>query len=728
MTPTRVRPNSVAQFLTGKRTAWVVALLPLFLAIAALGLVGEGERNAGPTDAMAVGFDSTEATALQAELPSEDASVAIVLWTAEEGELSEQQLGQLGEQVGPLMAEQASGEGGGRPSPPEGVETGGQGAESDQGGPPGGGGESPFQVADDATAAYAVIPVVAPTASENADKVEELREKLAADVPDGVEVQVTGPAGIQADIAAVFDGANLRLLIATASVVALLLIITYRSPVLWIIPLTVVGIADRLAAIVATQVMQRIDYVSWDESTVGILSVLVFGAGTNYALLLISRYRDELKRHETRHAAMARALTRTAEPVLASSTTVLLGLLTLLLSVFPTTRGLGLACAIGVLIAATFVMVVLPATLVLFGRWIFWPKVPHEGDAALVDTNTVWRRVGNTVARKPPAFVLGTMVGLALMMVGLLQIDTGLRPADQFLETPEAITASERLGESFPAGTTDPVQVLTRADADRVVGAVTGVEGIASARIATQDGGIAQIDAVLDSAPGSAEARATVLDVRKAVADFESTHVGGGDAESLDDNDASVQDRWLILPLILLLVMGALFLLLRSFVAPVLLVLAVVATYAAAMGFSWWIFTGIFGFAAMDVGVPLLAFLFLVALGVDYSIFLVTRAREEAEEHGTRQGMLRALAATGGVITSAGILLAAVFAVLGVLPLVVLAQLGAIICIGVLLDTLVVRTVLVPALALTLGDKFWWPRQGRSRADTGAGGSGSAHL
>ncbi len=711
--------SRIATFLTGKKVAWLVALLPLLMAGAVLGLVGEGERTTGPTEGLPVGYDSTEAVALQAELPEDEASVAIVLWTAEDGKLSEQQLGTIRGQIGPLIAEmtgaegQGSGQGsgqesgqpgGGRPGPDDGPSGG-------PGGP--GGEESGLQVAEDGTAAYAIVPVVADTSSQNADRVGELRDQLAEEVPDGVEVQVTGPAGIQADVAAVFEGANLRLLLATAGVVALLLIITYRSPVLWLIPLTVVALADRFAAIVATQVMERISYLTWDESTIGILSVLVFGAGTNYALLLISRYREELKRHESRHAAMARALTRTAEPVFASATTVVLGLLTLLLSVFPATRGLGVACAIGILIAMTFVLLVLPAALVVFGRWIFWPKVPHEGDLALVDTKSVWRRVGNTVAKRPRAFVAGTLLALGLMMIGLFQIDTGLRPADQFLDTPEAITASERLGESFAAGLTDPVQVITRADPDQVVSTVEDVDGITSARVTTQADGIAQVDAVLDATPGSDEARETVGAVRDAVADLETTYVGGGDAESLDENDASVRDRVLILPLILLLVLGALIILLRSLVAPVLLVLAVVATYSAAMGASWWIFTGVFGFDTMDVGVPLLAFLFLVALGVDYSIFLVTRAKEEARQHGTGEGMLRALAATGGVITSAGILLAAVFAVLGVLPLVVLAQLGAIICLGVLLDTLVVRTVLVPSLALTLGDTFWWPRRVR---------------
>ncbi|MGZ8768017.1 MMPL family transporter [Aeromicrobium sp.] len=648
-------------------------------------MVGEGQRDSSPTDTLPVGFDSTQAVALQERLPADDGSVAIVLWIAGKGELTQDQVGDLTGQAQAL-------------------------AGGAQGGPP------PIIISEDGTAAYSIVPVVAASSGENADRVEELRTHLTDDVPDGVKVQVTGPAGIQADIAKVFEGANFRLLLSTAGVVAILLIATYRSPVLWLIPLIVVGIADRLSAIIATRVMERVDYVSWDESTVGILSVLVFGAGTDYALLLISRYRDELKHNPSRHDAMARALTRTAHAVFSSSVTVFLGLLTLMLSAYPTTRGLGLACAIGIMVVASFVMVVLPAALVLFGRWIFWPRVPHVGEPSIVDGHSFWRRVGDRVAAKPVVFVVGTMAGLIVLMAGLFQIETGLRPVDQFLDTPEAIVAGERLGESFPAGTNDPVQVLTRDDSAAVLAAVEKVNGISSARVTTEADGIAQIDAVLEAKPGSNEARDTVVEVRDAVASFSATHVGGGDAQSLDDSEASVNDRWVILPVILLVVLGALLVLLRSVVAPLLVVATVVATYAAAMGASWWIFTGVFGFSAMDVGVPLLAFLFLVALGVDYNIFLVTRAREEAVTHGSREGMLRGLTATGGVITSAGILLAAVFAVLGVLPLVVLAQLGAVIFVGVLLDTLIVRTVLVPALALALGDRFWWPRKVDGRA------------
>lgn len=703
------QPPAPARFVSGRRTAWLVALAPILLALAIIVWVPEGERENSAIDTLPAGADSTFAVELADQLPEDDGQVAIVLWTAASGSIDRAAQQDLDAQAIELLSPQGGQEGG----QPGGEQPGGEqpGGEPGQEGRPGGAQTGPVVVAEDGTAAFAAIPVSSTSATDNIDRVEALRQQLRDDAPDGLDVQVTGPAGIQADIGQVFDGANLRLLLSTAGVVALLLILTYRSPILWLVPLIVVGIADRLSAIVATNVLQ-VAGVAWDESTIGILSVLVFGAGTDYALLLISRYRDELKKEDSRHLAMARAVSRTAEAVASSAITVVLGLLTLLLSAIPTTRGLGLACAVGVVIAATFALVVLPATLVLFGRWVFWPKVPRVGDIVLVDSDSsLWHRVGGAVSRRPRTFVVGTVLALGVLASGTLSISTGLDPADQFLEKPEAISAAERLGESFPAGTSDPVQVVTRDAPQQVLAAVEGVDGVSSARVTTTGDGIARIDAVPDADPGSDQAQAIVLDVRAAVADFGDTHVGGGDAEAVDAKDYAAQDRLLILPLILLLVLGALVLLLRSVVAPLLLVATVVATYAASMGASWWIFRGVFGFDAMDTGVPLLAFLFLVALGVDYNIFLVTRAREEAREHGTRAGMLRALTATGGVITSAGILLAAVFAVLGVLPLVVLAQLGAIIFVGVLLDTLVVRTVLVPALALTLGERFWWPRK-----------------
>nr|ANY57935.1 membrane protein [uncultured bacterium] len=568
----------------------------------------------------------------------------------------------------------------------------------------------PLRVSEDGTAAVAVLLLPQAGATETADVVTDVRRALDDAVPEGVDAQVTGPAAVEADLAAVFDGADTDLLLTTVAVVAVLLLLTYRSPVLWVVPLVVVGVADRLSAVLATHAMAALD-VAWDESTIGILSVLVFGAGTDYALLLISRYRDELRRQPDRHLAMRQALGRTAEAVVSSATTVILGLLVLLLSVIPTTRGLGLACAIGVLTAAVFVLTVLPAALVVFGRWIFWPRVPRVGQTSLADSRSTWRRVGDQVARRPGWYVVGSAVLLAAVSLNVIRIDTGLDPADQFLEKPEAITAAERLADSFPGGTSDPVQILTREQPGPVLRTVGGLDAVRSVAVARQQDGLTEITAVLEAPPGSDESVQGVLDIRAALAEQGDTVVGGTQAQSIDSREAASRDRAVILPLIGILVLGALVLLLRSAVAPLLLVATVLATYAASLGISWVLFTSVLGFAALDVGVPLLAFLFLVALGVDYNIFLVTRAKEEAATNGARQGMLRALTATGGVITSAGILLAAVFAVLGVLPLVVLAQLGLVICVGVLLDTLLVRTIVVPALGVLLGERFWWPRR-----------------
>ncbi|WP_344255941.1 MMPL family transporter [Terrabacter carboxydivorans] len=660
------------------RKWWAVAIVILALA-GAMGVVsalGEAQRTAASTDALPVGSDSAAALQLRDRLPESEGSTAVVVFSKDSGALSPADLTAIEGRVAQLPAA----------------------------------GRAPVQRSEDGTAALAVVPVDANDATATAELVRDLRTTVKADLPTGVTAQVTGPAAVQADLAAVFEGANTRLLIATASVVALLLVLTYRSPILWIFPLLVVGVADRLAAVLATHTLAAFSIV-WDESTIGILSVLVFGAGTDYALLLISRYRDELRSHSDRREAMSLALRRTAEAVLSSAVTVVIGLLTLLLSLFPATRGLGLACAVGVVVAAVFVLLVLPAALVIFDRWIFWPKVPREGEASLVDGHSLWRRVGDRVAAHPKRIIGVTLVALAVMAAGIGAIDTGLKPSDQFLKKPEAIAAGERLARSFPAGSADPAVIVTTADPAAVTSAAKAVDGIAGARTVKQADGLAEVDAVITAAPGSDAATETVRALRAALTALPDSHVAGTEAVALDQAEASSRDRLVIFPIVLALVLLALGLLLRSVVAPLVLVATVVATYLASVGASWWIFTKIFGFSALDDGAPLFAFVFLVALGVDYNIFLVTRAREESRLHGSREGMLRGLAATGGVITSAGILLAAVFAVLGVLPLVVLAQIGVIICVGVLLDTLVVRTLLVPAIAVVLGDRFWWPRR-----------------
>ncbi|GAA4124963.1 MMPL family transporter [Nocardioides fonticola] len=663
------------------RIAWILPVLYLIIGGALIGAVGTAPVDRGSTDQLPDGYDSTAVVKALDSFPSGDDQVAVVLFYSDAGGPGIDAADRASLQKSFAAATDGTGTG------------------------------TELQPSEDGTALVGIVPTSTTDAAELADEIDALRAAVKKDLPEGVSAAVTGPAAIQGDLARVFDGADVSLLMVTATVVAILLIVTYRSPFLWLVPLIVVGVADQVAAVAATHSLSTLG-VAFDESTTGILSVLVFGAGTDYALLLISRYRDELRVFADRGEAMAKAWVRTAEAVLASAVTVVLSLLALLLSAFPTTRGLGLACAIGVVVAAVAVMVVLPLALVVFPRGIFWPRRPEVGQTVLSEGHTVWRRIGDGVARRPvPAAVAGVVV-LAALASGILSIRSGLSESDQFIDTPESISASARLAESFPAGSADPAVVLTPDSLVRpVTGMIRSVEGVESVSIAGTHDGLTRLNVVLDSAPGTPAARDDVEQLRAALDGQPRTLVGGTDADDVDINAATSSDRGLIVPLILIVVLAALGALLRSVVAPVVLVLTVVATYLAALGAGWLISTHVFGFDRLDVGVPLQAFLFLVALGVDYNIFLVTRAAEEARGHGAREGMLRALASTGGVITSAGVLLAAVFAVLGVLPLVVLAQLGIVICIGVLLDTLLVRTVLVPAIAVRLGDRFWWPRK-----------------
>jgi RND superfamily putative drug exporter len=599
--------HTIARLITARRWAALVALLAILGSALVIALAGPAERSPRAGEDLPAGSGSARALELGARLEDSDAKAAIVLFARDQG-LSPAHLQLAGERVAELP----------------------------------GGSDAPVIPSKDGTAAIGIVEVDKPDATGVAEAVAQIRDSVRADLPAGLTVQVTGPAAIQADLAAVFDGANVRLLLATASVVAILLVITYRSPVLWLVPLTVVGVADQLAGVLATRTLAAVD-VAWDESTVGILSVLVFGAGTDYALLLISRYRDELRREADRRSAMAQAVTRTAEAITASSVTVFVGLLTLLLSLFPATRGLGLACAVGVVVAAAFVMVVLPAALVVFGRWVFWPRVPQVGQAPIVDSRSVWRRIGDAVARRPAAYAGVVVAILAIFAANLTQITTGLSDADQFLRKPEAIAAAERLARSFPAGSADPTRIVTTAPVPDVLARVTAVPGVESARPGASAGSVGVVEAVLSAPPGSDRARASVVDLRAALDDLPSTYVGGTEAAAVDRAAATSRDRLVIIPLILALVLLALIMLLRSLVAPVILVATVVMTYLSSLGISWLLFTQVFGFARLDEGVPLLAFVFLVALGVDYNIFLVTRAREEARRHGAREGMLRDL-------------------------------------------------------------------------------------
>lgn len=547
---------------------------------------------------------------------------------------------------------------------------------------------------EDGNAFLAPVQIEQGSQQESAGFVNDLRENLANELGDDYTTQVTGPAAIAADLANVFEGANFTLLALTAGIVAVLLIVTYRSPVLWLIPLFVIAIADRLAATSFTFLLDSLG-MTWDDSTSGILSVLVFGAGTNYALLLISRYRDELTNYESRFAAMAAAWKPTAHAIVASATTVAIGVACLILSATPATQGLGLSSAYGVLIAMIFVLFALPGALVTFGRWIFWPQKPKYGDEV---EHKIWDKIAHTVVKKPVALAIISFLVLAIASLGGLGMKVGLTQEEQFLEPAESITATEDLERYFPDQGATPANIITQ-DPEAVTAAL-------------EDAG-ATVNPAGES-DGYTVLSATGLETEEFRSALEGTDakVGGPDAELVDKNDYAADDRKLIFPLVLVLVTVLLGFLLRAVVAPVLMIATVIATNLAALGIGWFIFTQFLGFDSLAETTPLYSFVFLVALGIDYNIFLVTRAREAVKtdpDDGMRGHVITALSTTGGVITSAGILLASVFAALGVLPLVALAQIGVIIFVGVLLDTFVVRTILMPSLMQLIGDKFWWP-------------------
>jgi RND superfamily putative drug exporter len=582
-------------------------------------------------------------------------------------------------------------------------------------------------LADDGVAAVVTIPMEKyEETAKITERVNELRGLMKDGMPSGLQAKLTGPEGFQADIAGVFAGANFTLLAVTAMVVILLLLVTYRSPILWLVPLLVIGTADRMAQILAGTVANAFG-ITLDGSVTGILSVLVFGAGTDYALLLISRYREELLHYADRREAMAVAWRESFEAIVASSGTVILALLTLSFADLAGTRALGLACAVGIVVALISALFVLPAALVSFGRWIFWPLTPKLGGVNKTD-NGLWAKLGRGVSKRPRSVAVVGVLVLGALALGGLNVKIGLSATDQFMKKPEAVAGVELLSKSFPAGTTNPTVVVANVDKlDEVVKAIEGVDGVASAKIAQKttitatgpvfenltDGTIGKIDVVLDGSSRSEEAYQSIRDIRSELKGIDGADalVGGQDAQALDVKNAYARDQALIIPMILGLVFIVLLLLLRSLIAPILLLITVVASFFASLGAGWLVFEYIFKFPALDLSVYLYSFLFLVALGVDYNIFLVTRAQEESRKVGLRDGMIKALSSTGGVITSAGILLAAVFAVLGVLPLIALTQIGVIVCIGVLLDTLLVRTVIVPALAFIAGERFWWPRK-----------------
>jgi RND superfamily putative drug exporter len=547
---------------------------------------------------------------------------------------------------------------------------------------------------------------------------EELRAE-ASDAPDGLDVYVAGPAGQAADSSEAFEGIDGALLFAALGVVIVILLFTYRSPVLWILPI--------LSAVVALYCSQALIYLlaryadlTVNAQSASILTVLVVGAGTDYALLLVARYREELRLHADRHEAMTEAVHRAGPAVLASGGTVILGMLCLLAADMNSTRGLGPVAAIGVGVTLVVLMTLLPALLVICGRWVFWPVRPTLGSTEPSATG-VWSRVGTLIRPRPRAVWVVTTGLLLVACLGLFSLNAkGLTQAESFRGTPESIVGEQVALEHFPAAAGNPVYVLTSADtAAEVARAVAANDGVGQVAEPSVTGDAALIEASLADAGDSEAAYDTVRSLRAELDDVGdgAALVGGNTAINLDVQTASQRDNRVIIPLVMLVVLLVLGVLLRALVAPLLLVATVVLSYGAALGISAVIFDWTIDVSATDSAFPLFVFVFLVALGIDYNIFLMTRVREEAHDHGTRRAALIGLAATGGVITSAGLVLAATFAVLGTLPLTFLTQLGIAVALGVLLDTIVVRSVLVTALTLDVGRHMWWPSELARRED-----------
>ncbi len=498
----------------------------------------------------------------------------------------------------------------------------------------------------------------------------------------------------------------------TFLVVIVILLITYRSPVLWLLPIISAAVAYTVAGGVVYLLARYADLTVNGQSQ-AILGILVIGAGTDYALLLTARYREELRRHEDRHEAMAFALHRAAPAILASAATVVVGMLCLSFAELNSTAGLGPVLAVGVAVTFVVMVTLLPALLVIGGRWLFWPARPTYGSAEPTSQG-LWAKVGRRISPRPRAVWTGTAGLLLLACLGIFSLDaSGLSTEDTYTKEFDSIKGQKALVEHGLQDTSNTVQAVAETDRIGAVStALEGVEGLGAPGLPRDVGnGRSYVEATVGE-DISSTAAFDIVEASRAAAhavDGADALVGGGSAFYLDTKVASDRDNKVIIPIVLVVVFLILIGLLRALLAPLLLMGTVVLSFGAALGLSSLLFTYVFGFAGADPGFPLFVFVFLVALGIDYNIFLMTRVREETMAQGTRRGSLIALSSTGGVITSAGLVLAATFLVLATIPFVFLAELGVAVALGVLLDTMIVRSVLVTALNLDLGGKIWWP-------------------
>ena len=587
--------------------------------------------------------------------------------------------------------------------------------------------------AEDGKALLAIIPLdgnaIAKVLPNDEPVLPAVIEALREDIKpiaeaNGFTPYVTGPGGLLGDLFGAFGSIDSTLLLTTLAVVAVILIVVYRSPILWIIPLLSALFALSTAGGII-YLLAKNDIIDVDGQSQGILSVLVIGAATDYALLLIARYREELHFTDNRFVAMRAAYKGVWEPILASGSTVAISLLVLLFSQLTNTASLGPIGAIGIVVSMITILTLLPALLLLFGRWIFWPRVPeNDGDDHVLSGR--WAKVANSIGRNPrKAWVITGVVLLAFAATSTTLKTDGLGTVDSFTGNPESVVGQKLLETHFPGGEGDPTQIVVDVNKIAAVSAaVTNAPGVTDVT-PMLDGmeipgqptpemkvvnGRAILNVTLNKVPDSVEAGNDIPKIRELAKALDSTAlVGGTSAVYFDVRTANNRDNKTIIPIILLVITLILGLLLRSIVSAVVLLGTVVLSYFATLGVCALVFNHIFGFAGGDNSFPLFAFIFLVALGIDYNIFLMTRVREESAKIGTRAGVIKGVTVTGAVITSAGIVLAATFAVLGLLPLVPLAQLGFAVAFGVLLDTIIVRSILVPALVHEIGPKIWWP-------------------
>ncbi|MEN8584061.1 MMPL family transporter [Arthrobacter sp. KBS0703] len=597
----------------------------------------------------------------------------------------------------------------------------------------------------DQKAVQFIVPIS--SSGEVKDAVAELRDAVRAKAPGGTQTFVTGPAGLAADLAGAFAGIDgILLLVALGAVFAILLAV-YRSLLL---PLAVLltSVFALCAAILLVFGMAKLGWIQLNGQSQGILSILVIGAATDYALLYVARFREALTHTADRTAAVLTAWKASFEPILASGATVIIALLCLLFSDLNSNKALGPVAAAGILCALFAALTLLPALMALLGRGAFWPFRPGlvpEGErgprlaTGLEGQKGLWRAAGSLVSRRPRIVWVASALLLFAASAGILQLKAhGVPQTDVILNASNAVDGQGALGRHFDAGSGSPaVIVASEAKAAEVLAEVRAADGVGSAYLLADRsvpitgapgaptapavrGGRVLINATLDFAADSNEAENAVVALRDNMKGLDpAALVGGVTATARDTNTTAQRDLFTIIPVVLGVILVILMLLLRSVLAPALLVASVVLSYAAAMGVSALVFNHIFGFPGADATVPLFGFVFLVALGVDYNIFLMSRVREESLKHGTRPGILRGLGVTGGVITSAGVVLAATFAALGVIPIMFLVQLAFIVAFGVLLDTVLVRSLLVPALAYDLGRRIWWPsRLGRGPGRT----------